>query len=195
MDVEFRVNYDDTTYSPFSFKTVLQYQNSIIAQGMIIENFQLLITDDDNDAMGTITGYLGAFTLIFTTGILIDIIIADYLSIITPILLITIITITVWEISRKKVGTMLIVPTLAFMSLSVFIMELIPIWVLFILLSSSGILLYSKWKEQFLIFSSFATMITSFLSYAGIIDFWLFYMTFIIMIGYTIFGISKNIKG
>lgn len=192
---EFRLNYLDTTYSYNLLKVIPIYQNVIIPQGHIIESFEFLITDNDNDIDFTITGYFYSFELVSTIGIGFTIIISDYLAILTPILLITIITITIWQMTKKKVQNMLIAPSIILMSFSVFAMGLIPVWILFILIICSGILMYTKWEDNLSIFSSFSTMITAFLSYVGIIPFWLFYISFIITIGYLIFGIRKTVRG
>lgn len=192
---EFRINYLDTTYSPHFLKVIPIYQNVIIPQGHSINTFDFLITDNDNDVDFTVSGYFNSFILVNTIGIEFTIIISDYLSILTPILLITIITITIWQATRKKVKTMLIAPSLILMSFSVFAMNLIPIWILFVMIIGSGILMYSKWEDNLSIFSSMSTMGTSFLAYAGIIPFWLFYISFIIMIGYLIFGVRKTVRG
>jgi hypothetical protein len=194
LEAEFRVNYIDTTYTPFVFRTVLQAQTGLIPQGLEIDSFQLIITDNDNDIDNTITGYLNSFSLIYTLGIQIDIVLTDYLGILAPILLITIITITIWQASKKKVKSMLIVPSIAGMSLGVFVMGMIPVWLFFSILVSCGVLIYSKWEDQFGILSSFITMIMGFLVRAAILPLWVFYLSFLIMVGYVIISGTKKLR-
>lgn len=190
---EFRLNYYDGNFNPYVLKTSYQAQNIIIPQDKIIIDFTLLITDNDENINGTISGYINSFSLYYSSTIFFDVILTDYLNIIAPVALISVITITIWQLTKKKSGTMLIIPSIAFMSLMSFICGFIELWLLFTLLLCSGIMLYGKWEDIFITFSSITTMILAFLVSASVIDFWVFYGSLIILLGYTIFAMKKGI--
>ena len=192
---EFRVNYDDTSYNSFLFRTTVIYTNQIIPQEKNIVSFVIIITDDDNDVDNTITGYLNSITLLYNPDAGLNIALVNYMSIIPGISLIVVITVIIWGLSKKQVGNMLVVPSIVGTAYLAFISTFIPMWLLFIILVSSGALVYSKWKDLFLVFISFANMILGFLHYGGIVDLWLFYMSFILLIGYIIFVGVKDITG
>lgn len=192
---DFKINYANGEYNSFKLKNSYQYINQLIAQEIVIISFGLLISDNDNDFDNTINGYLEPMILYWNPGAALDITITNYINIIPGVALIAILSISIWALSKKKLGNMLIVPSIALTSALSYISDFIPLWILFIMLISCGTLLYSKWKELFLVFSSFMTMILAFLHYGGVIDLWVFYGSFMLTIGYTIFIGVKDIKG
>ena len=192
---EFRVNYDDSSYNSFLLRTTMIYSNQIIPQEKNIINFDIVITDNDNDVDNTINGYINSITLLYSPDASLNIYISNYLNIIPGISLIVVITVIIWGLSRKKVGNMLVVPSIVGTAYLSYISTFVPMWLLFTILVSCGALIYSKWKDLFLIFVSFTNMILGFLHYGGVIDLWLFYLSFMLLVGYIIFVGVKDIRG
>jgi len=192
---DFKINYAYSDYNSYPLTLNYQNKNELLSQIKTIISFSLLISDNDNDISTTVEGYILAPVLFWYPGAALDIIITNYVNIIPGVALISIISLVIWGTTKKKVGNMLIVPSIALTSFLAYISDFIPLWILFIMLISCGTLIYSKWKDLFLVFTSFSTMILAFLHYGGVVDLWVFYGSFMLTIGYTIFIGVKDIKG
>jgi len=191
----FKVNYAYSDFNMYEIKTNTIYTNYLIPQDKIIISFGLLISDNNNNINTTITGYLYSLILYYNPGASMDILISNYINIIPAVMIISTISITIWSLTKKKVGNMLVAPSIALTAYLSYISGFMPLWLLFVVLVSAGTLIASKWKDLFMIFTSFMTMILGFLSYAGVIDLWTFYGSFLIMIGYLVFTGIGEVKG
>lgn len=191
---DFEIDYAYSDYNSYPLSQTYQWRNELLTQTKTVISFGLLVSDNDNDISTTVHGYINPPVLFWYPGAGLDITITNYINIIPGIALISVITITIWIATKKKVGSMLVVPSIAGTAFLSYIAEFIPVWLLFVILLSSGALMYSRWKDLFLIFASFGVMISGFLHYGGVIDLWIFYMFFMLMIGYVIFVGVKDIK-
>lgn len=84
---EVKIIYTDSTFSYFESEVSVLFENTILPQDKIIDNFQFLITDNDNDYMDTITGYFSEITLIYYPNIDTILPIINFIAVI-PILVI-----------------------------------------------------------------------------------------------------------
>jgi len=137
----FRISYTDDTSTLFPLKTYISAPDVVLPQDKEINELVILITDNDDDSIqGTTTGYITSIKLIYLPDVSITIITTALFSILIPLLILIIPTFLIY----MRLGKTAIVPTFLLMSFICFITNLIPLWVFFIILISSGVFILSK---------------------------------------------------
>jgi len=130
-----KIYYDDDSYSSCSLRTYVHTSNIILPQEKTIDEFGVLITDEDNDAVqGTTTGYIEYITLVFIPDISISITTQLLIAIMVPIMIMLVPTLLFY----MKFGKNAIIPSFLLMSFICFITNLIPVWLFFIIAIACG---------------------------------------------------------
>jgi len=130
-----KIYYDDDSYSSCSLRTYVHTPNIILPQEKTIDEFGVLITDEDKDVVqGTTTGYIEYITLIFIPDISISITVQTLIAIMIPIMIMLVPTLLFY----MKFGKNAIIPSFLLMSFICFITDLIPIWLFFIIAIACG---------------------------------------------------------
>lgn len=130
---EVRVLYSDTTFSYFESETSQLFESTILPQTKTIDGFQFLITDNDNDYNGLITGYFSDITLIYFPNIDTILPIINFIAII-PILVILFIIPMYIYIRFKKSWVFL--PTVMIFSIIGTGAGIIPLWLTVVIIFS-----------------------------------------------------------
>lgn len=122
---EVKVIYTDDTFSYYESVTSLMYVNAILPQEKIVDTFQFLITDNDNEYDGVITGYFSDIVLIYYPNIETILPMLDFLAIIPLLVIILIIPIFIY-IRFKK--TWLFLPTVLIFAIIGTGTGVVPLW-------------------------------------------------------------------
>lgn len=128
--------FDPTGSNVFDIPIFEKTTRSLITPNRTIANITILITDNNQDSvLGITTGFISNISLLATTGIGISIITAGLLSMMIPLILILIPTLTL----SVKLGKKLIIPLFLVFSLVITIASIIPFWVFFIIIFGGGL--------------------------------------------------------
>ena len=135
-----RLNYTDDTSSFFEFPTRATHTSIILPQEREIDNFIILITDNDKISTGSTTGYIRDVSFISFTDITVTIATLSLLTVLIPLIVLIVPTVAM----KMKFGKSAVIPMFLLMSVVAFATELIPIWLFFIIMIASGVFLVSK---------------------------------------------------
>lgn len=138
----FAVDYDDASSSIFDIKIFPSTVNVILPQTKIIDKFTILITDNDKDDNDISTGYVHSVQLIYYTDLSISIATLSLVNALVPIIIMLVPTLAF----AKKYGKNIIVPMIMIMSIISVATDLIPVWLFFVIILSSGAFLFMKFK-------------------------------------------------
>ena len=140
----FRMNYVDTSLTSIDLPIHARTTTVILPQTKTIEEFTLIISDNDLDDNDVCTGYLSNIQLIYNPSIGITITTLTLLAIIVPLIVMFVPPLALY----KKFGSGVILPMFLLMSLICVLANLIPIWLFFIIaLSSIGFLVLKEKVE------------------------------------------------
>ena len=139
-----RLNYTDDTSTFIPFPSHATSTSLILPQEKGINALIILITDLDEAHFGVNTGYITEIQLLYFPDVSITIATTSLLDIIVPLMILLIPTFAIY----KKFGESAIIPMFMLMSIICFISDLIPVWLFFILMFGSVVMLFTKKKIE-----------------------------------------------
>jgi len=137
----FSVDYTDSTDSLLELPYYATTTVIILPQTRFIDEFTILITDNDLTDSTTCTGYIFNPKLIYYPDLQVSVDTLSLLAILVPLIVMIVPPIAMY----KKLGSVAILPTFLLMALVCVATGLIPVWMFFIIaLSSVGFIVMKK---------------------------------------------------
>ena len=140
----FRVNYTDDTSNYFEFPYYMTTTNVILPQTKEVGQIGVLITDNDLTNNTVCTGYVGNIQMIYVANMQVNIVTLNLMMVIVPLMVMLVPTFGV----AARYGKSVILPMFILMSIICFATELIPMWLFFVIMLSSGAFLFMKRKQE-----------------------------------------------
>ncbi len=117
----------------------------LLTQNKMIKSFAITITDNDLDYIeGYTYGYIKNLKFKFVYNIGLTLLTINLINSIIPIIIILIPTLAFYSVLGKRA----IIPSFLLMSIVCFISDLIPLWLLFVIILSNSISLFIKYESE-----------------------------------------------
>ncbi len=137
-----RLNYSDDTSSLIYFQNYPVHGNLILPD-KVLNQFIVLVSDNDLYDNANTTGSVDTLTLQYIPDWTINIVSVDLITVLIPLMVIIIVSVVFSQVLGKES----IVPLLLIMSVLLFIVELLPFWLLFISITVFGGIIFTDKDE------------------------------------------------
>ena len=135
------VNFSDDTVKSYEIEPYGNQISEILNQEQIIDGFSISLTDNDANSFTDriLSGYTTDFILKYTLDIDISIITFNLITALIPFMIIFFPSVSMYlPLKKKEVGKVVFIVMFILLSIVCFTAELIPLWLLFVLMYALG---------------------------------------------------------
>ena len=135
------VNFSDDTVKSYEIEPYGNQISEILNQEQIVDGFSISLTDNDANSFTDriLSGYTTDFILKYTLDIDISIITFNLITALIPFMIIFFPSVSMYlPLKKKEVGKVVFIVMFILLSIVCFTAELIPLWLLFVLMYALG---------------------------------------------------------